>query len=234
MAIQPSDQEVHSSVVRDPRLWLGGGAVLLALVGILTAVYLSRRGPSQSAARLTPLPRLQLTQGLLRGDVNTVGGNSFTLLNGAGDARSVTVGPNTRIEALVRAQPGSIAVGDYLIVGGVPNLVYSFAVKLVVDIPAAEAQATTSGPPKSKAGFTGWETYTNPHQAPEIYGRVDSIDAGGYHLSGNLGPITVKLDDGSSLRRLTTGGIDLIHGGDHVAMTDSGSPPAGVLAFGEH
>ena len=107
---------MHSSIVRDPGLWLRGGALLFVLAGILITVYLSQRGPSLAAARLPPLPRLRVTLGLLRGDVNTVGGDTFTVLNGAGQARTVSVDPNTRVEALVSAQADSIAVGDYLTV----------------------------------------------------------------------------------------------------------------------
>jgi hypothetical protein len=230
---EPAEREVHFSALRDPRLWLGSGLLLLVLAGILVAVYLGRRGPSLAAAKLPPVPPLQGAPGLLRGDVGTVGSGNFSVINGAGDARTVSVGPSTRVEALVRSQPSSVAVGDYLTVGGIPNQVYSFAVKLVVDIPAAEAQPAASGPPRSKGGFTGWEAYADPRQMPEVYGRVESIDADGFHLSGTLGPITVKLDDGSALRRLTSGGLDLIHGGDHVALAPSPSPPPAVLAFGE-
>ncbi len=231
----PDELSAKTPWLRDARIWLGGGVLMLAAIGVLVAVYLSRSGPSLAAARLPVVPPLRPVPGFLRGDVNSVSSNSFSIATAASGIQTVELGSGTRIEALVPAAPGSIAVGDYLTVGGVPNLVLSFAIKLVVDIPASEAQETASGPPKSKAGFTGWETYTTPAQSPEVYGRVDAIDANGFHLTGPLGPITVKLDEQSPLRRLTPGGIDLIHGGDHMALPTGppSSPPAAVLVLGD-
>jgi hypothetical protein len=218
---------------RDVRFWLGAGIVLLVVFGVLAALYLSRRGPSLAAARLPAVAPLAVAPGFLRGDVNAAGNDNISIATSGGGTMSISIGSGTRVEALVPARPSTIAVGDYLTVGGMPNLVLSFAIKLVVDIPAGEAQDTPSGPPKSKGGFSGWETYTNPAQAPEVYGRVEAIDADGYHLNGPLGPITVKIDEQSPLRRLTSGGIDLIHGGDHLALpAGSNATPAAVLVLG--
>lgn len=224
-------KDARSSALRDPRLWLIGGVVALAAIAIVVAVYLARRGPSLAAAKLPPIPTRQTGAGLLRADVGSVNGTALQVSNGS-DSQTVTAGPNTRVEALLPIAPSDIAVGDYLTVGGLPNLVYTFAIKLVVDMPADVVDANGSGPPRSKAGFTAWEAYKDANQGPEVYGKVEAIDADGVHLNGSLGPITVKLDEQSPLRRLTMGGVDLIHGGDHVAIAGkSSSAPDAILVL---
>ena len=203
---------------------------MLALVAVLVAVYLGRSGSSPAAAKLAPLPAFQ-GGGPVRADVNAVDAGALTLTTRSGQQRA-TVAATTRVEALLPIDPADVAVGDYLSVGGVPNLVNAFAIKLVVDIPAGVAASPSSGPPRTRAGFTGWEAYADANQSPEVYGRVESIESEGVHLAGPLGPITVTLAPGSPLRRVTPGGAELIHGGDHVAlMGTSPSAPASVLVL---
>jgi len=211
------------------------GVVVLALLAVSTllAVFALRGGGSNAAAKLPPLPALQYRTDLLKGDVQEVAGNTVTLAPAPGaKPRQLTLGANTRIEALLPAKPGEIAVGDGLTVGGVPNLVNSFAIKLVVLIPAAQLGRPGAMPPLSAGGFTGWEAYPSAQQSPEAYGLVTSIGPDGVQLSGPTGTVTVSLDGQSPLRRLTPAGPDQIHGGDHLAIAlDSRGNPIAVLVL---
>lgn len=210
-----------------------GIASALVAVAALIAVLVLRGGGSNGAAKLPPLPALQYRADLLKGDVQEVAGNTLTLAPAPGaKPRQLTLGANTRIEALLPAKPAEIAAGDGLTVGGVPNLVNSFAIKLVVLIPAAELGRAGTMPPQSAAGFTGWEAYPSAQQSPEVYGIVGSASNGTVQLSGPTGTVTVSLDDQSPLRRLAPAGIDQIHGGDHLAIAlDGAGNPTAILVL---
>jgi hypothetical protein len=227
---EAASERVWSSVLRDPRTWLIAAVIFVAAVGVVVAVYLGRRGPSLAAAKLPPISVQPAGPTTLKADVASVSGSTLQLDPGGG-SRSTTVGPDTRVEALLPMLPKDVKVGDFITVGGVPNFVYSFAVKLVVDIPPDAADPNASNPPRSRSGFDGWETYRDANQLPEVFGKVESIDAGGIHLNGALGPITVKLDDQSPLKRLTAGGVELIHGGDHVALAGPPAAPTAILVL---
>jgi len=217
--------------LRDRRVLLIAGATLVVLVAAALIIRGLQPGPS-GPVKLPALHPLQYGADLTRGDVRKLSGTTLTL-DAAGGSRDVELAPGTRVEVLLPATPDQIVPGDYLVVGGIPNLVNSFAVKLVVDIPAAEAAAPAAGGlPRSTGGFTGWETFTNPAQAPEVYGRVDAAVPGGFVLSGPLGKVTVLLDGQSALRRLNAGGVEQIHGGDHVAVRPgAGTQPETVLVL---
>ncbi len=210
-----------------------GIAIALAVVAALIAVLALRGGGSNAAAKLPPLPALQFRADLLKGDVQELSGNTLTLAPPpGGKPRQLTLGPNTRIEALLPATPSEIAPGDGLTVGGVPNLVNSFAIKLVVRIPATQLGRAGAMPPESAAGFTGWEAYPSAQQAPEVYGIVSSVADGKVQLAGPTGTVTVSLDDQSPLRRLAPAGSDPIHGGDHLAIAlDSAGNPTAILVL---
>jgi hypothetical protein len=232
MAIAPEPAEQLDAPPGERRLLrlvLAGAALALVIVAVLAALYFTRGGQSQSAAKLPALQPLQRGGNLLLGDVQQVDGSTLTLSTANG-ARTVTLGAGTRVEALLPAKLSDISVGDYLTVGGIPNQVNSFAVKLVVDIPAADVGQPVDGIATSKGGFTGWETYTDVTQMPEVSGKVAAIDASGVHIAGPTGDALVQLDDQAPLRRLITGSADLIHGGDHVAV-QPGAPPPAVLVL---
>jgi hypothetical protein len=200
-----------------------GGLVLIILLALL-AVLALRNGGSNAAAKLPPLPPLQYRADLLKGDAETIAGNTIKVAPaGGGQPRQVTLAANARIEALLPAKPDEIAVGDALTVGGVPNLVNSFAIKLVVLIPAAQLGQPGAMPPQSAAGFTGWEAYPSAQQSPEVYGRVTAVTADGVQLAGPTGTFSMSLDGQSPLRRLTPVGVDQIHGGDHLAIALDGN-----------
>ncbi|HLZ72799.1 MAG TPA: hypothetical protein VKV26_23080 [Dehalococcoidia bacterium] len=208
---------------------------LLVMVALLALLAL-RGGGSNAAAKLPPLPALQYRADLLKGDVQEVAGNTVTLAPAPGaKPRQLTLGPQTRIEALLPAAPGAIAVGDGLTIGGVPNLVNSFAIKLVVLIPAAQLGQPGALPPKSAGGFTGWEAYPSAQQAPEAYGLVTAVSAKSVQLAGRTGSVSVALDEQSPLRRLTSVAPQQIHGGDHlaVALDNSGNPAAVLVLPGD-
>ncbi|HZQ35836.1 MAG TPA: hypothetical protein VFD32_07885 [Dehalococcoidia bacterium] len=215
------------------RTLIAGIAVVLVAVAALIAVLTLRGGGSNVATKLPPLPALQYRPDLLKGDVQEVAGNTLTLAPVAGaKPRQLTLGANTRIEALQPAKPEEIAPGDGLTVGGVPNLVNSFAIKLVVRIPAAQLGRSGAMPPESAAGFTGWEAYPSAQQSPEVYGIVSSVANGKVQLAGPTGTVTVSLDGQSPLRQLTSVGIDQIHGGDHLAIAlDGAGNPTAILVL---
>lgn len=213
-----------------PRLVAGVALVALALVaGVAVLVLRGRSGNQTSAAKLPPLPPLQYAATLVKGDVVQTTADSVTITT-AGGTRTLTVGPSTRVETLRPAKPAAIAPGDYVTVGGVANLVNSFAIKQVVIIPAAEVGAPGPGAPRTKAGFNGWDAYTAAEPAPAVYGKVDALVEGGVRLSGPTGVFTLALDDQSPLFRVTVGGSDLIRGGDHLAFTETSGAPAVLFA----
>lgn len=212
---------------------VAGGAVALLAVAALIAALALRGGGSNAAAKLPPLPALQYRADLLKGDVQEVSGHTLTLTLAPGaKPRQLALSVNTQIEALLPAKPAEIAAGDGLTVGGVPNLVNSFAIKLVVLIPAAQLGRRGAMPPQSAAGFTGWEAYPSAQQSPEVYGIVSSAADGKVQLSGPTGAVSVSLDDHSPLRRLASVGTDQIHGGDHLAIAlDSAGNPTAILVL---
>lgn len=208
------------------RAWraVAGG---VSAVAVLAALFFwLNGGASQKAAALPALKPLQPAGGFTRLSVVGVNGNAVTVDDGSGQ-RALTFGSGAHVDALQPAAADAIVPGDYVIVGGSPNLVYPFAVKMVVVIPAAEADAAATGTPRSRDGFNGWEALSAPTQGPEIYGRVESVTNGTLQASGPLGSFSVSLS-GFPLRRLTVGGVDLIHGGDHLALPagTEGSPTA--------
>ncbi|MHB8574300.1 MAG: hypothetical protein ACYDCQ_03115 [Dehalococcoidia bacterium] len=213
--------------MREYRLWLAaGGMAALGLLG-LVIFLLSSGGTTPRAQRLAALATPGDFPGVARGDVRQVTANNIAVAVG-GNVRQLPVPGSTRVEALLPAAPSSIMPGDFVSIGGAPNLVNSIAVKLVVVIPAAEAGASAAGVPRSKGGFTGWEAYLDS-AAPRLYGRVDAIDAGGVHVSGGTGSFTLTLDPKAEVRRLTVGGVDLIQGGDHVAFVSRPEGTPGAL-----
>jgi len=221
----------HGIVLQHRHWLLAVPAVLILVAGVAMAVVLIGRGGSSRAATLPPLRPLQNIASMQRGYVQQARGDTVTVATATGNV-DLHLGAGTRVEALTAAKPAAIVVGDYLTVGGVPNLVNAFAVKEVVLIPAAEAAAAGAGPPRSKAGFTGWEAYDDPKEAPELFGRVAAIVPGGVRLDGPAGEVTVLLDEHSVLRRLDAGGVDLLHGGDRIAFPASaGASPAALLVL---
>lgn len=204
-------------------IWLaaaGGVVVVVALAGLF---FWLNGGASQKAAALPALKPLQPSTGFTRLDVVGVSGNAVTVSDGSGQ-RTLTLGSGVRVDVLQPATADAIAPGDEVIVGGAPNLVYPFAVKMLVVIPAAETDTAAGGIPRSRDGFAGWEALADPGQGPEIYGRIDSVANGSLQASGPLGSFSVSLSGGAPLRRLTVGGIGLVHGGDHLAL------PAGTVS----
>lgn len=210
-------------------VWLGAAcavAVAAVLAGLL--LWFNSTGSSQKAAALPAMRPLQLDPAFDRVSVVSVSGNSVVLDTGAGQ-RTLALAQGTRVEALQPATADSIAVGDFVVVGGAPNLVYPFAVKSVVVIPAAEADAGAGGPPRSRGGFDGLEANPDAAQGPELYGRVESVANGALQVSGPLGTFSVSLQKGAPLRRLTAGGVELIHGGDRLALPAGSASPGAVL-----
>jgi hypothetical protein len=219
-----------------PEPWLGlgarraagAGAVAVVLVVAIVALIVRGCGAGpQAAAKLPALKPLDSGSRYLKGDVRLLRGQVITLTVGS-TTRDITLDSSASIEALTPITPDTIAVGDYLTVGGIPNLVNSFAVKQVIVIPAAAAGGG-SGVPRTKAGFTGWEAYTVSGDSPEIFGRVEEVAAGNVRLAGPTGQISVRLDASSPLLRLAPATVDAIRGGDHLAVSQGN--PLAVLSL---
>jgi hypothetical protein len=221
------EPEATPSAWREYRLWLVAGVVIVAALIGLAVVVLRGSGANTQAQRLAAIPTPAAYADFVRADVRQVSGTSILVAPPKGDVRQLNLG-GTRVEALLPALPTAIALGDFISIGGAPNLVNSIAVKLVVVIPAAEAGDAAGGVPRSKGGFTGWEAYPSL-SAPRLYGKVDSIGADGIHVSGAEGAFVVTIDPMAMIRRLMAGGAELVHGGDHVAFAAGAGQAPSVL-----
>jgi hypothetical protein len=209
--------------------WIAIGSGVLAVVALAALFFWLNGGSSGKVASLPALQPLQPAGSFTRLGVVGVNGNAVVVDTGS-EQRTLNFGPAVHVDALQPATADAVAAGDYVIVGGKPNLVYPFAVKMIVVIPAAVANVGSNGMPRSSDGFSGWETLTDAGQGPEIYGRVDAVANGVLQASGPLGGFTVSLSDGAPLRKLAVGGIELVHGGDHLALpSGTESNPTAVL-----
>src|SRR5437588_135508 len=108
-------------------VWWLAGALALAALAALIVFLLTRGGGSQQARRLPPIATPAALAAFVRGDVRQINGDRVELSLGQ-SARTITLSSGTRVEALTPAGPDAVAPGDFVSVGGAPNLVNTVAV----------------------------------------------------------------------------------------------------------
>lgn len=218
--------------------WLVPAGLLLALVAALGGIILLSRQvgsddvrpdppafayrPAEPFARLTVK---QSTGGTLSLSADPVSG-------GPPPAQyEVTPGSATKVEVLKPVDASALAVGDWLAVVGIPNVVRNFSIHALVIIPNA-TPPDASHVAHSPAGFAGDEASADAADRVVLGGKVTAITADSVTLAGPAGPLTIALAAAAPLYRLEPATADAIHQGDHVAAAglSASSQPTAILA----
>lgn len=126
------DPGVIDRLLRSRRFVVGAAVFVLALVGVF-AGYLT--GGGEASSSLPPAPPVPQTY--VRGTVQSLSGDQLTIGTNAG-ARTLKLPADAPVETLRPADPGSIARGDWVNGGAVPNNQTQFALTALVLIRQAQ------------------------------------------------------------------------------------------------
>lgn len=168
---------------------------------------------------------------LIVGTVQQVVDDQLELATAGGLIR-LRVAPEAQIDLLLKAEPEEVAVGDWLVVGGVPNPILTFAITGVVIIPPDLLAAAPFNLNSSVAGlqtrvaipFFGQQGVMEGNAITG--GRIASVgegeeDRGLLSLEGWGEAVEVRLTGDSAIRRAAAGSLADIPTGSRVAALSS-------------
>lgn len=203
----------------------------LAVLALLAVCLAACGGGEQPpAATATPADGTASLP-LIVGTVQQVVGDQLELATAGGLIR-LRVAPEAQIDLLLKAEPADVTVGDWLVVGGVPNPILTFAITGVVIIPPDLLAAAPFNPNSSVAGlqtrvaipFFGQQGVMEGNAITG--GRIASVgegeeDRGLLRLEGWGEAVEVRLTGDSAIRRATAGSLADIPTGSRVAALSS-------------
>lgn len=195
----------------------------LCLLGLVTTAGLAC-GSSRPAAP-GPSPTAQAVVAVT-GDVQQVAGNRVVVA-GAQGRYVVEVAAGAQVDVLRRVEPSAVAVGDWLLIGGIPNPLRTFAITGVVIVPDLLTPPPAADDERlaavlTRTGIPLFGDGALMEGRPIALGQVQQVeDDGSVTLAGWGDSLRLRITGATSLRRLVPGGPADIQSGGRLAVVGS-------------